>query len=207
MTESNKRISFARVCVEVCTDSPLPEVIELQFPNGMFVDLPVKYVWRPVLCPKCQVFGHGDCSNSEPAGPKQVNKIWVAKAGKGSILADEPLGVTEVTNASSIQQFDEPLGISVDGSGSSSILLSNVVPSGSVVVLANDGAASELSVAIANHSGTGGFDNSSPSLGNPDLGNLVSPSKIGSGNRFAILNEVATLDVHCPVPGVLQDFP
>ncbi|KAH7850805.1 hypothetical protein Vadar_003220 [Vaccinium darrowii] len=199
---------------DVDTGDPVsPPVLPHPSWKDKVVSPSVKYAWQPVLCPKCQVFGHGDCSNSEPTGPKQVNKIWVAKAGKGPILADEPLGVAEGTNASSIQQLDTPIGVTevanassiqqFDGSGSSS----NVVPGGSAAVLAHDGVAPELSAANAVHSGTGGFDNSSPSLVNPDLDNHISPSKIGSGNRFAILNDVATLNVHSPVPEVLQDFP
>lgn len=58
LTESCKRLSYAKICVEVDVDSILPESFELSLSNGSKFNIKVWYPWRPLKCEKCMVFGH-----------------------------------------------------------------------------------------------------------------------------------------------------
>lgn len=48
MTETGKRISYAKICVEVTVDSPLPHSVEVTLASGRSVTVGIKYPWRPV---------------------------------------------------------------------------------------------------------------------------------------------------------------
>ncbi|KAF7154330.1 hypothetical protein RHSIM_Rhsim01G0145600 [Rhododendron simsii] len=92
MTESAKRISYAKICVEVDIHSPLPHSIDLLTSTGRVVQIRVKYPWRPLRCVSCHVFGHSECSQQIKVPAQSVflgntqslpqNKVWVVKSGK-----------------------------------------------------------------------------------------------------------------------------
>lgn len=92
MTESARRISYAKICVEVDVHSPLPHSIDLLTSTGRVVKIRVKYPWRPLRCVTCQVFGHSECSQQNKVSAQPVflgntqslpqNKVWVVKNGK-----------------------------------------------------------------------------------------------------------------------------
>lgn len=78
LTESCKRISFAKICVEVDSSSPLPETFDITLPSGAVFTIKVWYPWRPFMCETCKVFGHKNCAvKAVPVGPTQ--QVWVAK--------------------------------------------------------------------------------------------------------------------------------
>ena len=62
MTASRRRITYARVCIEVSGDQDLIEklAIETQNDNGTknLIDINVEYQWLSLRCPKCSTIGH-----------------------------------------------------------------------------------------------------------------------------------------------------
>lgn len=60
LTESCKRLSFARLCVEVEVGSILPDTFDVECSNGLTATIGVKYPWKPVKCLECHVFGHSE---------------------------------------------------------------------------------------------------------------------------------------------------
>lgn len=67
LTEKQKRLSFARVCVEISAKLERCEEIEVWVDDRAFL-VKVLYEWRPNSCRKCCAFGH-DCLAKE--NPKQ----------------------------------------------------------------------------------------------------------------------------------------
>ncbi|KAF7126537.1 hypothetical protein RHSIM_Rhsim11G0143400 [Rhododendron simsii] len=89
MTESSKRISYAKICVEVDVHSELPHSIDLLTSAGRMITIGVKYPWRPLRCVACNVFGHSDCNQPatesvQPATFMRVPqaKVWAVKSVK-----------------------------------------------------------------------------------------------------------------------------
>jgi hypothetical protein len=71
LTESHKRISFARVCVEIDAGAELVDSFDLTL-NGGFpgvspstIEIRVDYQWKPKICVLCKSFGHktGTCKS------------------------------------------------------------------------------------------------------------------------------------------------
>lgn len=62
LTESGRRLSFAKICVEVDCSSPLPDSFDLKYANGDVEVIRIQYPWKPQVCSLCQVFGHGDAN-------------------------------------------------------------------------------------------------------------------------------------------------
>ncbi|KAL3716434.1 hypothetical protein ACJRO7_008089 [Eucalyptus globulus] len=63
LTEKMKRLSFARVCVEISAKLERCEEVEVLVDDKAF-SVAVLYEWRPNSCAKCCVFGH-DCLTKE----------------------------------------------------------------------------------------------------------------------------------------------
>ncbi|KAK2645047.1 hypothetical protein Ddye_020242 [Dipteronia dyeriana] len=66
LTESMKRISFARVCIEIDATCDLVDSFDIfmgddTYPNeGEKVEILVEYQWKPKICTECKSFGHSD---------------------------------------------------------------------------------------------------------------------------------------------------
>ncbi|XP_048128436.1 uncharacterized protein LOC125312849 [Rhodamnia argentea] len=56
-TEGMKRLSFARVCIEIKATQPRPEVITLRW-DGDLIPIGVEYEWKPPSYGACEVYGH-----------------------------------------------------------------------------------------------------------------------------------------------------
>lgn len=65
---------FARILVEVNTESEFPKEIEIQGNDGRMITVVVEYPWIPLKCNKCQTFGHAvySCLKGE-------RKVWIPK--------------------------------------------------------------------------------------------------------------------------------
>lgn len=50
LTESGKRLSYARICVEVTSDSPFLNSTDIEYADGRTAVVTFKYPWRPSLC-------------------------------------------------------------------------------------------------------------------------------------------------------------
>ena len=62
MTASRRRITYARVCVEVSGDLDLIDKFAIEMAAGenetSLLDIAVEYQWMPIRCAKCSMFGH-----------------------------------------------------------------------------------------------------------------------------------------------------
>ena len=82
-TTHQKRISFARLLIEVDVTKPLPQNVMIVEESGRMLEQRVRFEWAPSFCKKCQVVGH-DCikKGTGDGGGKVVSKPlqkWVAK--------------------------------------------------------------------------------------------------------------------------------
>ncbi|XP_019253965.1 PREDICTED: uncharacterized protein LOC109232665 [Nicotiana attenuata] len=57
-TAKKKRVSFARMLIEVNITRELPMEIKVMDPNGKTFQQDVRYDWKPEFCQKCLVVGH-----------------------------------------------------------------------------------------------------------------------------------------------------
>lgn len=73
-TEEQRRLGFARVLVEVNTDSDFPKEIEITNYDGLPVNIGVEYPWLPVQCKTCKSFGH-----ATHACTKVAKQAWVPR--------------------------------------------------------------------------------------------------------------------------------
>lgn len=68
LTEKMKRLSFARVCVEISAKLERCEEVEVLVDDKSF-SVQVLYEWRPNSCAKCCAFGHNCLEKVEPKQP------------------------------------------------------------------------------------------------------------------------------------------
>ena len=75
VTASRRRISYARVCVEVSGDLDLIEKFTIKTEDGngtnSLLEIDVEYQWKPPRCATCSTFGH-DCHKEALQRPKHV---------------------------------------------------------------------------------------------------------------------------------------
>ena len=79
-TLSRARLQFARILVEVNVDQEFPDLVHFKDENGVVREQGVLYGWKPILCDKCNGYGHngGDCvKRHKQDGP--IKKVWVVK--------------------------------------------------------------------------------------------------------------------------------
>lgn len=60
MTELKKRVSYARVLVEVDVSKPLTKTVPMTMPNGRERDQVVIFEYEPRFCPHCRSIKHGE---------------------------------------------------------------------------------------------------------------------------------------------------
>ncbi|KAK2658721.1 hypothetical protein Ddye_005254 [Dipteronia dyeriana] len=66
LIESMKRISFARVCIEIDATCDLVDSFDLFMGDDTYtnegekVEIFVEYQWKPKICTECKSFGHSD---------------------------------------------------------------------------------------------------------------------------------------------------
>jgi hypothetical protein len=53
-----KRLSYARVCVEINISKALVKDYDLHHPNRTFIKILADYEWIPSKCSNCNVFGN-----------------------------------------------------------------------------------------------------------------------------------------------------
>ncbi|KAI8551158.1 hypothetical protein RHMOL_Rhmol06G0163300 [Rhododendron molle] len=93
MTESAKRVNFAKVCVEVDLKSSLPHSFDLITSSGQLVIIDVKYPWRPAKFNSCGVFGHFECGQNKEIGHREIE---IGQIGSTSMGNDMDIVETEV---------------------------------------------------------------------------------------------------------------
>ena len=147
MTASCRRISFARMCVEVNAEFELIKDFDIEFEDPstgeqFLITLKVEYQWSPIRCAKCKKFGH-NCANlprtqknpkhiprpSSSSGKKQEEGVWmVISNGKTVVDHDQ----TCIPSTSSTHENALPLVHSNEGDHSAPIALDQVSSNDSV---------------------------------------------------------------------------
>jgi hypothetical protein len=74
ITTDQERIGFARVLVEVHSDSSFPKEILVKGAGGRMFTVGVEYPWIPLKFKNCKSFG-----NAVHACPKVEKKVWMPK--------------------------------------------------------------------------------------------------------------------------------
>lgn len=69
-TEQRRRIDFARVCIEICSEDELPDTIEVSIEDAGVIDVKVEYPCKPKLCSICSKFSFGE------HGCHKGKKLW-----------------------------------------------------------------------------------------------------------------------------------
>ncbi|XP_058745733.1 uncharacterized protein LOC131618551 [Vicia villosa] len=92
-TAKKKRVSYARILIEIDITTELKESITIRDPRGNKFSQPVEYEWKPLFCKSCGKVGH-NCEQKKDRGKQK--KIWHAKQKQDNPL--EPVvKPTEVT--------------------------------------------------------------------------------------------------------------
>lgn len=58
LTAKGKRISYARVLIEMEITQILPESVNVEVPDGGIWSQKIEYEWKPTLCQECMQVGH-----------------------------------------------------------------------------------------------------------------------------------------------------
>jgi hypothetical protein len=79
-----KRLTYARVCVEIDASKLLVKEFDQQCPNGMVITILAEYEWLPSRCTSCNVFGHNlaTCLNNNNNNNNKAPIIGEAKKKK-----------------------------------------------------------------------------------------------------------------------------
>ncbi|KAK8690328.1 hypothetical protein V6N13_089021 [Hibiscus sabdariffa] len=78
ITANKERLAFAKVCVEIKTGDPIPEVVNVLMQDGSIIEVRVMVPWLPPCCSKCKVYGHSDKTCTKGLS-KPLVKVWKAK--------------------------------------------------------------------------------------------------------------------------------
>ncbi|XVF79325.1 hypothetical protein PTKIN_Ptkin14bG0212400 [Pterospermum kingtungense] len=60
ITVSCKRLTYAKMCVEIGVDRDIHSFVKVLMRDGSFVHIGVEVPWYPQKCMSCKVFGHND---------------------------------------------------------------------------------------------------------------------------------------------------
>lgn len=164
MTSEKRRISYARICIEVDASKDLTKEFYLQCENGEWTTVLVEYDWRPSVCSLCRVFGHTTASCGKnppkhsqpsdlPTAPSSklgAEEGWVEIGEKGKGKKSVPVcnearietGHEAVTTPSTNHQSDSSMGaVNAPPSSSSKAdanLPPKVMPDGSPPLVSRD---------------------------------------------------------------------
>ena len=118
MTATKRRISYARVCIEMSAENDPIDELTVQFNNPKTgkreaVNVRIQYQWTPVRCVKCKTFGH-NCEKklqdpkTNPMAVKKgpTNDGWmVRKKGKEVAETSAPILSHQVHDTNHISSF------------------------------------------------------------------------------------------------------
>ncbi|KAG5565975.1 hypothetical protein RHGRI_001788 [Rhododendron griersonianum] len=90
MTETCKRLNYAKICVEIDVNYELLDSFDVVLANGDTFPIKVWHPWKPLKCDKCKVFGHKPCQDA-PSGSLKVDskQVWVVKAKQSDLQTVE----------------------------------------------------------------------------------------------------------------------
>ncbi|GAA0152756.1 hypothetical protein LIER_37553 [Lithospermum erythrorhizon] len=99
-------LSYARICVEITTESPLPKVVKMKDENDVVILQEIVYEWVLFQCEKCHLLGHKD----EICVAKMVYKpVEEVSASGASELVEEEQNWRGRPKSPGIQKGDQDL--------------------------------------------------------------------------------------------------
>ena len=112
MTASCRRISYARLCIEVNADFELVKEFDIEVEDPIsgdteLITIKVEYQWSPLRCAKCKKFGHDCAKVPRPHSAPHVQKQHCPLANpvdEGAWMLRE-----KGKNIVAVQQGDAPL--------------------------------------------------------------------------------------------------
>ncbi|XP_074297875.1 uncharacterized protein LOC141628669 [Silene latifolia] len=83
-TQGKRRLSFAKVMIDVPFGQPIPESVKFRDVDGSTISLKVEFEWKPLLCTQCQGVGHESvkCRKGKKDGKKDIPQKTVNQVGK-----------------------------------------------------------------------------------------------------------------------------
>ncbi|XP_021730771.1 uncharacterized protein LOC110697694 [Chenopodium quinoa] len=83
-TAKREKLQFARVLIEVSISQDFPNEVSFLNEKGVSTQVRLKYDWKPVICSKCKILGHGVDACRKRTQKKRViqNKAWIPKVTK-----------------------------------------------------------------------------------------------------------------------------
>jgi hypothetical protein len=78
-----KRLSYARVCVEIDASKTMVKKFDFRCPNGLFITISADYEWIPSKCSNCNVFGH----TTALCATNNIDNLKVVAEGKRNVGA------------------------------------------------------------------------------------------------------------------------
>ncbi|KAG5552180.1 hypothetical protein RHGRI_010315 [Rhododendron griersonianum] len=123
-TEKGKRLSFAKVCVEMTVDSPFLDTVDVEYASGKSAVVGVKYPWKPLVCTQCHVFGHSVSSHKSPlvatAIGDQVGLVSEKEAiSEKEVVLPLDLGVDCGTSVGQVEVAQGRASLAAKGPGAS----------------------------------------------------------------------------------------
>lgn len=104
LTEQMRRLSFARVCVEISAKLERCDSMEVFIDDESFI-VPIIYEWRPDSCPKGCTFGHncvdrqGDAPTAEGTRDPVANPVSAPRESPTPVaVGGDQLGWKQVTH-------------------------------------------------------------------------------------------------------------
>ncbi|KAL3716688.1 hypothetical protein ACJRO7_008301, partial [Eucalyptus globulus] len=107
LTEKMKRLSFARVCVEISAKLERCEEVEVWVDDKSF-SVSVLYEWRPNSCAKCFAFGHNCLAKEELKQPLATDAVKPSTANADPLISSASEdGWKQVTNRKKNQNIGQ----------------------------------------------------------------------------------------------------
>lgn len=93
LTETGKRLSYAKICVEVNLESEFRDSVEVLYANGDCATVAIWYPWKPLRCMHRRLFGHSDehCSSQSKPVPLAKPIVTVVETLGSEISVGEGL--------------------------------------------------------------------------------------------------------------------
>ncbi|XVF56471.1 hypothetical protein PTKIN_Ptkin06aG0123700 [Pterospermum kingtungense] len=128
ITATREKVAYAKVCVEVDVNIPIPRSLRVVLGGGVRVKVSMETLWLPLKCSKCCVFSHSD-RNCPKKETNDVSQVWkpkqqssVAKSSQDS--KNQKAGDPDFTSVSDLMKHLKQQAAGFDGLASSRLEVS-----------------------------------------------------------------------------------
>ncbi|XP_039158524.1 uncharacterized protein LOC120288534 [Eucalyptus grandis] len=186
-----KRLSFARVCVEISAKLERCEEVEV-WVNDKSFSVSVLYEWRPNSCAKCFAFGHNCLANEELKQPLATDAVTNRKKNqntgqkeKGEVAPPISALKAKVIEDPSSQNASKDLRTQKQGIETDSMALVVSNQNDAAVALSSEEESKDDACAVSSN-GSGGDAESAVYPNDPHLGTKVPPNQKNAPKATAL---------------------